>query len=357
MVGQNIDFNGTIYTVVDTITTEIVDSFVAPSNKTGTGNGESRLYLFNQGYKDNFFNFTSNYPLEKRNNIYNGCSDKCFLIKDNLIDYITSVHTEYTTLDKEDFYNIRYTQIQNLNDSIEFEVFNQTGARDTARFYIGSAHTAWEYIRTFSLPNITKLEILKLYNSTDIIYLFLLSKTSNTNYSTNFIESNNKASTFINTIDLEIEQLNTAFGTLDNNKDISTVELQNTVGTALVKTRIGQGIFRDNVIKIIKCCPFTLIDKPYLLIASHIKPWSQCQTNTEKLDGYNGFVFTPTYDKLFDQGYISFENNGTLLVSSELDSTVTITLNLVAGKIYNINNNNGKRDSYLEYHRNNIFKH
>jgi predicted restriction endonuclease len=42
-----------------------------------------------------------------------------------------------------------------------------------------------------------------------------------------------------------------------------------------------------------------------LLIASHIKPWAKCDGN-EKVDVYNGFLLSPNFDRLFDQGFITF---------------------------------------------------
>lgn len=37
-----------------------------------------------------------------------------------------------------------------------------------------------------------------------------------------------------------------------------------------------------------------------LLIASHIKPWA-ASDEKEKIDPKNGFMFTPTFDFLFDR--------------------------------------------------------
>jgi hypothetical protein len=50
------------------------------------------------------------------------------------------------------------------------------------------------------------------------------------------------------------------------------------------------------------------------LRASHCKPWRDSD-DSERLDGENGLLLTPSIDHLFDRGFISFENNGRLLVS------------------------------------------
>jgi hypothetical protein len=42
---------------------------------------------------------------------------------------------------------------------------------------------------------------------------------------------------------------------------------------------------------------------------------SRDSTNAERLDGQNGLLLTPSIDHLFDRGFISFRNDGRLLVS------------------------------------------
>ena len=56
-----------------------------------------------------------------------------------------------------------------------------------------------------------------------------------------------------------------------------------------------------------------------LLNASHIKPWAVC-SDQERLDTFNGFLLSPTYDKAFDNGYISFNDEGIILLSTEIGS-------------------------------------
>ena len=53
-----------------------------------------------------------------------------------------------------------------------------------------------------------------------------------------------------------------------------------------------------------------------ILIASHIKPWRN-SSNPERLDVFNGLLLTPNYDKLFDLGFISFDDNGEIIFSKE----------------------------------------
>lgn len=90
------------------------------------------------------------------------------------------------------------------------------------------------------------------------------------------------------------------------------------VRSARSNARIGQGAFRDEVLEIWdNTCPVTKVALPELLIASHIVSWV-LSDDDEKIDGYNGFPFTPNVDKLFDKGLISFSDDGLLLISPHL---------------------------------------
>ena len=75
-----------------------------------------------------------------------------------------------------------------------------------------------------------------------------------------------------------------------------------TTKDVLTAIRIGQSEFRKKLIASLKKCPITGIDDIRILTASHIKPWTQ-STNPERLDVRNGFLFSPTFDRLFDRGF------------------------------------------------------
>ena len=95
--------------------------------------------------------------------------------------------------------------------------------------------------------------------------------------------------------------------------------LDATVKASVIQARRGQGKFRSNVEALEKACRLTGITNPSLLIASHIKPWRLCETAHERLDGRNGLLLTPDADLLFDRGFISFEDDGEVLVSPRVD--------------------------------------
>ena len=106
-------------------------------------------------------------------------------------------------------------------------------------------------------------------------------------------------------------------------------EIDETEKLNLVVSRIGQGQFGKKLLEdsSVNFCPFTLINRQDLLIASHIKPWS-VSNNTERLDKNNGLLLTPTFDKLFDKGFISFDENKKLVISNYLDRDSIDKLNL-----------------------------
>ena len=88
------------------------------------------------------------------------------------------------------------------------------------------------------------------------------------------------------------------------------------------------------------------------LVASHIKPWSESAPN-EKLDVENGFWLCPNHDKLFDGGWISFNDDGTILISDTLKQTEKVFMNIREDMKMELSEKNRK---YLGFHRDNIFR-
>lgn len=130
-------------------------------------------------------------------------------------------------------------------------------------------------------------------------------------------------------------------------------DVKDTSKSIQTKIRIGQNKFRQNLLKFLKSCPITGIDETRILLASHIKPWA-LSSNEERLDIHNGFIFSPTIDKLFDNGLITFENNKELIISPLLTIKNIQLIGIEAGKKY-IKLPVENRLNYLEYHRSNIF--
>lgn len=100
--------------------------------------------------------------------------------------------------------------------------------------------------------------------------------------------------------------------------EIDENQFTSTEKETLVKQRIKQGVFRDELLKKFnRQCTLTKLDNTELLIASHIKPWSKC-TDQERLDPNNGLLLASPVDALFDKYLISFFNDGTICISHKL---------------------------------------
>jgi len=149
----------------------------------------------------------------------------------------------------------------------------------------------------------------------------------------------------------EIEQDVNIFQDIEEFK-ISNRELPETAREAIVQSRIGQGTFRNDLKKYWRKCAITGCEFTEILKASHIKPWRDSD-NAERLDVYNGLLLTPNLDSAFDKGYISFDNEGKIIISSLLrendKSKLGINSEMRIGKLEQ------NHIKYLEYHRQNIF--
>lgn len=130
-------------------------------------------------------------------------------------------------------------------------------------------------------------------------------------------------------------------------KEIEDLHVTGEDKEAVVKVRVNQGVFRDKLLhRYHKCC-LCNVNLNGLLVASHIKPWA-VSTPEERLDINNGFIFCPTHDKLFDKGYISFDDNGKILISEEMDQINQTFCNINSDMSIEVND---KQKGYLEYHR------
>lgn len=130
-------------------------------------------------------------------------------------------------------------------------------------------------------------------------------------------------------------------------------DLSETEKLQLVKSRRGQGIYRKNLESFENACRITGVANPRHLRASHIKPW-RASTTFEKLDGNNGLFLSPHIDHLFDQGFISFSDDGTLLVSPEADVDTLVLWGIEPKESYG--SFRPEQLPYLAFHREFVFK-
>lgn len=65
----------------------------------------------------------------------------------------------------------------------------------------------------------------------------------------------------------------------------------------MVVQRAGQDLFRQGLLDFWEGrCAVTGLAVPELLQSSHIKPWADCDTDSERLDIWNGFLLAPHLD-------------------------------------------------------------
>lgn len=121
----------------------------------------------------------------------------------------------------------------------------------------------------------------------------------------------------------------------------------------LVQARRGQGVYRKNLEGFEKSCRLTGLADIRHLRASHIKPW-RAASDFEKLDGNNGLLLSPHVDHLFDRGFISASEDGSLLVSKRLESDTLDRWGIDPGA--NLGEFRPQQRPYLEFHRKFVFK-
>jgi hypothetical protein len=119
---------------------------------------------------------------------------------------------------------------------------------------------------------------------------------------------------------------------------------------AIVRARIGQGLFKERVSTIEKRCRITGVENPVHLIASHCKPWRD-SSNEERLNGENGLLLTPSIDRLFDRGFISFEGNGRLIVSPVADRPSLRKMGVETEGAVNVGVFSSGQRNFLDFHR------
>ncbi len=325
METKKVNIDGDLYFVIDVKNVAIADSFVLANKlRCTTGHGEARLYTGSVKTDYDFFNNFQNI--------------KCLFYKNHLLSYLDDAKVEYQEqsqayrTDISDSWMKYKDALRAQENKIFFTIEDANGEKDKSRFYIRSNDKIYESFRKIILPIVTKLSILKLINDKgEIFYLFRP-----------FVDL------FEDSRDI-IEKIET---------EISDSDLKKTTKEIIIQARIGQGKYRQDIIKELAHCIITNVDDTKLLVASHIKPWAKCDSNQERIDKYNGLLLTPTYDKLFDNGLITIEKlnkneNAKILISPYLSEYNIARLQIPLECQLNFNI---KRCEYLEYHKKNIFK-
>lgn len=120
----------------------------------------------------------------------------------------------------------------------------------------------------------------------------------------------------------------------------------------LAKARIGQGLYRENLILKHECkCMLCGLGYKELLIASHIKEWSKAK-NEERVDVNNGLLLCTLHDSLFDKHLITFDKDGKIIISSRLTQKDMMLCNISSNSKIEMT---PEIEKYMEFHRNMFF--
>ena len=135
-------------------------------------------------------------------------------------------------------------------------------------------------------------------------------------------------------------------------KFLTTSEIE-----AVVKVRYGQGAFRDALVKLRgAACWMSDIEGTQLLIASHIKPWSQCREDTEARGNTdNGLLLSSLWDAAFDARLISFDSEWKVICSAQLSDSAKRALAITEETALPEQFRNKARLEFLAHHRDRFF--
>ncbi|NOH25232.1 HNH endonuclease [Vibrio europaeus] len=151
-----------------------------------------------------------------------------------------------------------------------------------------------------------------------------------------------------------LEALLPSVSTLLLDRDILNIRNSDLVETEkqrLISARIGQGDYRKELLEVWGgCCSVTGCSTKELLIASHIQPW-RSSNDFQRLHKYNGLLLIATLDKAFDSGLISFNDDGSILISllfNEYElAGISVDMNIELRE---------ENLPYLAHHRENVFR-
>jgi hypothetical protein len=146
-------------------------------------------------------------------------------------------------------------------------------------------------------------------------------------------------------------------GQMERENKLADVEeylsLSSSEREAIIKARIGQGRFRQSLIDFWGACAVTNCQETPLLSASHIKPWSIASL-AERLSLYNGLLLSPALNTCFDSGYVSFDDDGKIILSTRLKTGDAAALGI--HRDMRLRRIEPEHSKYLAYHREYVFK-
>lgn len=157
-----------------------------------------------------------------------------------------------------------------------------------------------------------------------------------------------------NITEIEDEQLTFAISPVTpSEKNVLIPLLTAAESEAKTKIRYGEEKFRKRLMPMWdNQCAICHIDLPPLLTASRAKPWKDC-TEKERVDPYNGILLCCNHHMLYQQGFIAFDGQGKIHLSSQLAETNYEKYDLHEKiKI----NREERHKPYVKWHKKHLFK-
>jgi len=139
-----------------------------------------------------------------------------------------------------------------------------------------------------------------------------------------------------------------------------TENLKGETRTREVKTRVNQNVFRKIVlVNYGSKCAISGIDISDMLIASHIIPWSA--NEKERLNPSNGICLSAHFDKAFDKGLITIDEEYRLVLGKTLKDYTTKDyfkrwFNEFEGQEIFLPNKYLPSLAFLAWHRDSVFR-
>ena len=97
----------------------------------------------------------------------------------------------------------------------------------------------------------------------------------------------------------------------------------------LVRQRVGQNVYRESLLDYWGgACAVTGIAVPELLRASHARAWSECSTDADRLNVFNGFLLVAHLDALFDRHLMTFSATGEATFAPPISTEVKLRLGI-----------------------------
>ena len=351
---------------------KIEDSFIHRQNKLleHTGNGESKKHVgaYSKGADISaFFEYETwgkphRDPLKSNRKTYDSAnaadaviSNRCFFSKANFKKYLSASRDEFlghSQAYRENINEHYFSMVEEVNELSDHPLwFSLYDASDSwsqkqSRGYVRSDGDEWKLFRKILLPKVCYLTILKLE-------------------SLDFKEEKPSFYFRVHWSYFELERTNEIVQSPGQKSEDSVSSPQNKTNS-----RLGQPKFKEGVLNQCPQCVFTKIIDDRLLDAAHIKPYAKFDDDkilADILDDdsqgthfaqnpNNGLSLTPTFHRLFDRGFFTFDAEGRLICSTHLSTRTWSQLDVNPQARPSLLHDMTSREEFMRYHREEVFR-